>query len=316
MSPHSNPHINPPGWLSCVTCSLGYDEVISISKYTLVSFKGEANMDGSANKLYVVNRKGCPIHYWLAGQTDKPLIVFTHGATMDHHMFDAQVNILVQKYRVLTWDVRGQGESQPTGEGFSIAGSVEDLLSFIDELGYKEAVFVGQSMGGYIAQELVFRYPKRVRALVIIGSTCITLKLSIGETAAIKLSPAIFHLYPEKVLKRQIAKASAVKPEVQAYVYDATSKVAKGDFISIWIELVRCLHYEAQYKITCPLLLTHGEHDRTGNIKKIAPIWAARDLQCQYTVIPNAGHCANQDNPEFFNSVLTDFLNSLPYQLG
>jgi hypothetical protein len=67
------------------------------AKYILVSFKGEANMDGSANKLYVVNRKSCPIHYWLAGQTDKPLIVFTHRATMDHHMFDAQVNILLQK---------------------------------------------------------------------------------------------------------------------------------------------------------------------------------------------------------------------------
>ena len=273
-------------------------------------------MDDSINKLYVVNRKGCPIHYWLAGQSDKSLIVLTHGATMDHHMFDSQVNTLVQKYRVLTWDVRGQGESQPTGKGFSIPEAVEDLLFFIDQLGYKEAVFVGQSMGGYIAQELVFRYPNRAKALVIIGSTCITLKLSRAETAAIKLSPAIFHLYPNKVLKRQIAKASALKTDVQAYVYTATSKVTKENFISIWTELVRCLHYEPQYKITCPILLTHGEYDRTGNIKKIAPVWSSRDPLSQYVVIPNAGHCANQDNPEFFNRVLLDFLDKLPKPLA
>lgn len=81
-------------------------------------------MENSANKLYVVNRKGCPIHYWLAGQLNKSLIVLTHGATADHQMFDAQVEILVKNYRVLTWDVRGQGESQPIGEGFSIPEAV------------------------------------------------------------------------------------------------------------------------------------------------------------------------------------------------
>jgi len=271
-------------------------------------------VDGSANKLYVVDRKGCSIHYWLAGELDKPLIVFTHGASLDHHMFDAQVDILLQEYRVLTWDVRGHGESQPIGTGFSIVGEVEDLLSFLDVLGYKEAIFVGQSMGGYITQELVFRYPERVRALVMIGSSCITLKHSTWESALTKLSPAIFHLCPHRILIHQIVQASAVKSEVQAYVYNVTSRVSKEDFLLIWTELVHCLHYEAQYKITCPLLLTHGEHDSTGNILKIAPKWAARDPLCQYIVIPNAGHCANQDNPEFFNSVLTHFLNSLPNQ--
>lgn len=268
-------------------------------------------MDVSKNKLYVIERKGCPIHFWLSGKADKPLVIFTHGASADHRMFDAQVSMLSKDYRVMTWDVCGHGESQPMGEGFSIAGVVEDLLFLMDELGYKEAILIGQSMGGYIAQEFVFRYPERVSAVVIIGSTCITSKFSTAESAAIKVSPAIFRLYPDKILKRQMAQVSAVKPEVQAYVYDATSRVSKADFISIWRGMVRCLHYVPEYKITCPLLLTHGESDRLGNIKKMAPIWAARDPQCEYVVIPNAGHCANMDNPEFFNHVLNSFLNRL-----
>jgi pimeloyl-ACP methyl ester carboxylesterase len=36
---------------------------------------------------HIIEYRDCPLHYWLAGDTDKPLIVMTHGATMDHRMF-------------------------------------------------------------------------------------------------------------------------------------------------------------------------------------------------------------------------------------
>jgi pimeloyl-ACP methyl ester carboxylesterase len=68
------------------------------------------------------------------------------------------------------------------------------------------------------------------------------------------------------------------------------------------------LHEEPNYRIMKPLLLVHGERDNLGNIKKDAPKWAARDPHCHYVVIPDAGHCSNQDNPEFFNRTLLEWL--------
>lgn len=58
-----------------------------------------------------------------------------------------------------------------------------------------------------------------------------------------------------------------------------------------------------------PLLLTHGEHDRTGNIARIEPAWAERDPHCRYELVPDASHNANQDNADFFNEVLPNFLS-------
>ena len=58
------------------------------------------------------------------------------------------------------------------------------------------------------------------------------------------------------------------------------------------------------------MLITHGDRDNTGNIKKDAPKWRARDPQSEYIVIPGAGHNANQDNPAFFNRVLLGFLET------
>ncbi len=59
-----------------------------------------------------------------------------------------------------------------------------------------------------------------------------------------------------------------------------------------------------------PFLLTHGGHDGTGSIRKQAPTWAAYEPDVKYVVIPDAGHNANQDNPEFFNRALREFMKA------
>lgn len=224
-------------------------------------------------------------------------------------MFDGQERLLALDYRVLNWDVRGHGLSRPLGEGFSIALAVEDLLAILDEIGYLQAIFVGQSMGTYIGQELAFQHPERVQALVVIGGTCTTLnKLTLMDSLALYSSPLMFALYPYNSLRKAFARASSIKSDVQDYLYNASGQIPKRDFINIWTGMLGCLHYEPGYCIEKPLLLTHGEFDKTGNIKKIAPRWAERD-KARYVVIPAAGHCANQDNPEFFNRLLLEFLN-------
>ena len=61
------------------------------------------------------------------------------------------------------------------------------------------------------------------------------------------------------------------------------------------------------------MLWTLGDHDRTGNIAKDAPRLAALGRpEVTVVEIPNAGHNANQDNPDFFNSTMMPFLASLP----
>jgi 3-oxoadipate enol-lactonase len=50
---------------------------------------------------HILERDGCTFHYWLAGPEDRPLVVLTHGATMDYRMFVAQVEMLAPHYRAL-----------------------------------------------------------------------------------------------------------------------------------------------------------------------------------------------------------------------
>jgi 3-oxoadipate enol-lactonase len=257
----------------------------------------------------VLERSGSRIHYWLAGPEQGRLVAFTPGATMDHRMFDYQVSAVVGAgYRALTWDPRGHGLSKPIGNGFSVGAASEDLLAILDRLGTREAFFVGQSLGGNVAQELVFRHPERVLALVVIGCTCNTMLPSRLGQLALKLSPLAFRLWPYGDLKRRTGTSVSVKPDVQEYAREAIARVSRKEFLTIWDAAAHTLHEEPGYRIERPLLITHGEQDRLGNISKIAPAWAARDPNSRYVVIPGAGHNANQDNPKFFNRLLLDFL--------
>ena len=76
----------------------------------------------------------------------------------------------------------------------------------------------------------------------------------------------------------------------------------------MWKAIANCLHEEPGYIMSIPLLLTHGDLDRAGNVAKTALEWAEREPDCRYEVIPEAEHNANQDNPVFFNRLLVGFL--------
>ena len=107
-----------------------------------------------------LDRGGFKLHYWTGGAPDSPLVVFTHGATIDHHEWDATLPIIGEHFRVLTWDMRGHGLSRPAS--FSMPAAVQDLLDILDELQVSQALFVGHSLGGNLHQELVFHHPERV----------------------------------------------------------------------------------------------------------------------------------------------------------
>ncbi|GAA1702131.1 alpha/beta fold hydrolase [Propioniferax innocua] len=262
-------------------------------------------------QLITLARVGSLLHAWSAGDPNHPAVVLSHGAAMDHRTFDPNLHALLEAgYRVLTWDIRGHGRSKPLGKTpISVEDMVDDLIAVLDHFDVNAPACIGgHSLGGYIAQKLVKRAPERVAALVIIGSTCTTMPITRMEKWALQSSPQWFRPWPWGHLKRTIAQSTARHQHVRDYAAEAAAALTKDEFLAIWHAVSHCIHPEPDYRIEVPLLLTHGAQDRTGNVARSAPKWAARDPHCTYSVIPDASHNAHQDNPEFFNQVLLDFL--------
>src|SRR5690349_19865722 len=155
-------------------------------------------MEGLVAAHYRMVRSGTTLHYWVAGPIDRPLVVFTHGEGIDHRMFVPQLASVAREYRVLLWDIHGHGQSQPLGMNgvFSLRTVVEDLLALLDQLGYQQATFVGQSLGAAISQELAFLYPERVTALIVIGGTSLTMPVSVRRDLRMQTQVLLSNILP------------------------------------------------------------------------------------------------------------------------
>jgi pimeloyl-ACP methyl ester carboxylesterase len=256
----------------------------------------------------VLSKDGCNIRYWISNKEKSSWIIFLHGAGADHEMFNEQLPIVGKEFNLLLWDARGHGLSRPMGVKFSIKLLMEDLVEIMNKEGIEKAMFVGQSMGGNVVQEMAFYHPHKVEKLVLVDCTCNTMKLTNLERFYLNLTPLIIQLYPWNYLVKASVKASALTPHVQNYLRKVFNLVGKKDFINIFLATAACLHYEEGYKINKPILLVYGESDQTGNIKKIASSWVSSEPYCRLVEISDASHCANQDNPSQFNEVFWEFL--------
>lgn len=253
----------------------------------------------------VFERNGCSLHYWTGGRTGAPLVVFTHGATIDHHEWDATLSVVGEHFSILTWDMRGHGLSRPAT--FHLDEAVGDLLALLDGLGAQEATLVGHSMGGNVSQEFAFHHPERVQAMAMLDCTWNFKPLSASDRFWLKVAAPIFALYPYKTLIEQSVKVSATSAESQEVLRKAMRLLSKDEFVQVLMDATSCLREEPGYKVTQPLLLMMGDKEATGNIRHTMPLWAKHD-GVELIVIPNAKHCANLDQPEVFRSTLLEFL--------
>lgn len=267
------------------------------------------------NENRIISRLGSNLHYWVIGSENGPIIVFSHGATLDHHSFDAQVSPLAAAgYQVVTWDLRGHGCSTPIGPEITVGILADDLLAIIDELGAEKVTLVGHSFGGYVVQEFVHRHPERVNALIIIGCTNIARKSTSFNRMIYRIMPGMLRRMPLETFQKRTLADLALLNSVKSYATQAMKHITKEDFTAITMAGIAALWLDSgcvpDYVIPVPFLLTHGDSDRAngGVFPKQSPSWAAREPNCRYEIIPHAGHTAQMDNPTAFNTVLLDFL--------
>ncbi|GFH94081.1 2-(acetamidomethylene)succinate hydrolase [Lachnospiraceae bacterium] len=103
--------------------------------------------------------QGGTVHYWIDKKENMAdSIVFTHGLTADHTMFERQVSYFSNNYTVLVWDVPMHGLSRPY-QSFSYRDTAEILHSILRKEGIEKTFLVGMSMGGYPSQHFADSYP-------------------------------------------------------------------------------------------------------------------------------------------------------------
>lgn len=106
------------------------------------------------------------IHYRIEGEGEQTLL-FSNSLGQGLDMWDQQVEALKDDYRIIRYDHRGHGSSEPDGEAATIEDLSLDTVAVLDAAEAARVHFVGLSLGGMIGQQIALDAPQRLRSLTL-----------------------------------------------------------------------------------------------------------------------------------------------------
>lgn len=255
-----------------------------------------------------LQQPGCRIHYLFRPSVSGRWAVFLHGAGADAQSFAPQLRVVPDDVGILAWDARGHGRSQLEARtSFRYEDMVDDLYALLAAHGVGMADFVGQSMGGNLAQTVTRRTPERVGKLVLIDCTDNYRRLWPAEKLGLAMSKLTLRVWPWWGIVAATAAACGVMPTTQVYTARTMHTLGKPHFLEVmnyWSDA----HVDDSHPLGRPTLLILGTLDLTGNIAYAMTTWPFKDPMAKLVIVPWAAHMANRDQPWLVNRSLRKFL--------
>jgi pimeloyl-ACP methyl ester carboxylesterase len=249
-----------------------------------------------------VQLDGTKINYVAEGKGTET-IVFVHGLGENLNSWRQQLNYFSKDFKVVAIDLRGHGRSGAGKKKVEIADFANDVIGLLNHLGIKKAHFCGLSLGGLVVFEAYRKDPTHFSCMILVGTRH---KFPPAQTSALEgmsmtiigEEVATFALAanaPES-LRREVAKMTA-DTNKESYIQSAqaSSMLDYTDILS---------------KIKVPTLIIVGDKDI------VAPVNAAEKMkesisESTLRVMPGVGHLPNRENPEAFNAIVKEFLESI-----
>ncbi|MBI1885092.1 MAG: alpha/beta fold hydrolase [Chloroflexi bacterium] len=241
-------------------------------------------------------------------------VVFAHGLTFDHHMWDPQVEALSKRYRCLALDFLGHGASAGARSEYTLEGEAENLYTLMRQLGVEAAHVVGLSMGGMVGMRLALAHPQAVRSLVLLDTSA---EPEVPDRAPLYegMAQASRDQGPEAVVDSVLSFMFS-----QGFIQGQLEVVAgyKKRFLDVdregiyWATLAitrRTDILDQVSRIRVPTLVIVGEEDIAVTPDKAEHI-QERIAGSRLVRIPGSGHMTPIEQPERITELLSAFLAS------
>jgi pimeloyl-ACP methyl ester carboxylesterase len=248
---------------------------------------------------------GIEIDYEVTGRGRA--VLMSHGYSATRRMWSGQHALLADRYRLISWDMRGHGQTESPNDPaqYSHALTVADMKALLDHLGIQRAVIGGLSLGGTMSLEFYLAHPQTVEALVICDSGPGYRNAQARETWNERARARAAELEARGLealsgRSREMREAMGHHASAQGLAHAARGMLAQTDSRVI----------DGLPSIAVPTLVIVGDKDEPF----VAPCeYMAKKIPgARLEVIKDAGHSSNLDQPDAFNRVFVEFLDSLP----
>jgi 3-oxoadipate enol-lactonase len=257
----------------------------------------------------LLSRHDANIAYRVSGQGK--WLIFCHALATRQDLWDRQQAALSQHFSILSFDLRGHGESAPPGSGdYSFESQADDVVALMDHLGIPRAALVGISVGGEIAQVAAARHPRRIDQLILASTACYTdptratlWETRIQEAGKLGMSGIAAATASRWFSERFAAQNSTViewcrqcVAQTQLVSYVGLARVIQG------MDLRPMLG-----TISCPTLVLCGDQDHNTG-PKTAHVLVGLIPHATLSIFAGSGHFPNIEVPGEFNRAVAGFI--------
>jgi 3-oxoadipate enol-lactonase len=250
---------------------------------------------------------GIELYYETYGEG--PVVVFAHGGLGNHLSWWQQIAEFSRQFKCLTFDHRGFGFSREPADGPGPAVFADDLRALLDHLEIQRAALVGQSMGGWTVLGFASAYPERTRALVL----CDTM-------AGVEAPGLRVDNRPQRregsgmaaISATALARDFAAREPALNFLYHQISALNVHLEPATLRKLLSVKNrVEPVIERRIPTLIFAGEADEMTPPPVMEAL--AREIpHARLVKVAGAGHSVYWEKPAEFNSLLKEFLDTVP----
>jgi len=246
--------------------------------------------------------------------TGEPLI-FIHAYPLCNRMWDEQVNFFKDKYRVITYDIRGLGYSNEIDSYlFTMEDLVDDLEDILDHLKLDKVHACGLSVGGYILLRAADRMPERFLSLILADTKADSDDYDglLGRSAAIKkIRSGGKEEFINAMLPKLISEKNIENTELTGKLKEMMGWMDADGMCAVMIAIATRTNLSYKIKeFEIPSLVIVGKDDVLTPV--IKSFYLKEGMKnSTYHLIFDAGHISNMEKPEEFNLAVNNFLDSI-----
>lgn len=249
-------------------------------------------------------------YYEQAGKGEA--LVFVHGLGSSSQDWEYQLTDFKEHFQVITYDVRGHGQSEKAKPPYSVSLFAKDLAELLDELGVEKAHIVGVSMGGWITFQFGIAYPERTLSLTVINTWADMRLKTFDDYKNYFQRAVLFRLFSMRKIGETLSKRLFIKPEQeelrQSFV-ESWAKNHKPSYMAAFQGGIGWTIHDKLHELKMPVLVVAADEDYTPVSMK--ENYAKQIPNARLVVIEDSRHATPVEKPDEFNQVVLEFLKTV-----
>ena len=251
------------------------------------------------------------LHWQETGDPGGHPLVFANSLGTDLRLWDPILHLLPDGLRIIRFDNRGHGLSDPLPGPYAMDDLVQDTAQLLDHLGVRNSTFVGLSIGGMIGQGLAATRPDLIGSFVLSNSAARMGTPEMWQQRIAAIASGGIAAMSDAILERWFTPGFRASPAFSLWRNMLLATPVEG-YLGCCHALANADLTEATAKLDLATLAIAGDQDGAsppGVVEATARSISGADFR----VIANAGHLPCVEQPETYADLLTGFLKEQGY---